>query len=89
MKAEKAAEREKSRLQPHQLEVLPWLHQLGCSDRDSRIAVERCRDMPDAPLEVRVKRSLSWFGARLARTVKPITPAPARRISIETEAPLA
>ena len=71
-KAEKAAEREASRLQPHQLEVLPWLEQLGCSKPQSRIAVERCRDMADAPLEDRVKRALSWFGARVARTV----PAP-------------
>jgi len=29
-RAGKAAEAERSRLQPHQLEVLPWLEQLGC-----------------------------------------------------------
>jgi hypothetical protein len=68
-KAEKANAAEASRLQPHQLEVIPWLLQLGCSKPDSRIAVERCRDMADAPLEDRVKGALRWFGARLSRTV--------------------
>jgi hypothetical protein len=73
--AEKAAERERSALQPHQVEVLPWLHQLGCRKDESRIAVERCRDMVDAPLEERVKRALGWFGTRIARTVS-YAPAP-------------
>jgi hypothetical protein len=68
---ERERQAEESRLQPHQLEVLPWLEQLGCRKDESRIAVERCRDMADAPLEERVKRALSWFGARIARTVKP------------------
>jgi len=31
--------------------------------------------MADAPLEERVKRALSWFGARIARTVS-YAPAP-------------
>jgi hypothetical protein len=74
-RAQKAAEREASRLQPHQLEVIPWLRELGCSEAHSRIAVERCRDMADARLEDRVKQSLRWFGARLARTVRPVAPA--------------
>jgi 5-methylcytosine-specific restriction endonuclease McrA len=74
-KAQKAAEREASRLQPHQLEVIPWLRELGCSEAHSRIAVERCRDMADAPLEDRVKQALRWFGARLSRTVSPVAPA--------------
>jgi len=74
-KAQKAAEREASRLQPHQLEVIPWLRELGCSEAQSRIAVERCRDMADARLEDRVKQALRWFGARLARTVKPVATA--------------
>ena len=77
--AQRRAEREKlaeeSRLQPHQLEVIPWLEQLGCSKQHSRIAVERCREMADAPLEDRVKRALSWFGARIGRTVLPAAPA--------------
>jgi hypothetical protein len=74
-RAEKAAEAERSRLQPHQLEVIPWLEQLGCRKDESRVAVERCRDMADAPLEERVKRSLTWFGARLGRKVLPVAAA--------------
>jgi hypothetical protein len=74
-KAQRAAERDASRLQPHQLEVIPWLRELGCSEAHCRIAVERCRDMADAPLEDRVKQSLRWFGARLSRTVRPVAHA--------------
>ena len=74
-KAKEAMAAEAERLQPHQLEVIPWLLQLGCNKADSRIAVERCRDMADAPLEHRMKRSLSWFGAKLSRTVS-YAPAP-------------
>ena len=74
-RAEKAAEAKRTRLQPHQIEVLPWLHQLGCPKDESRVAVERCRDMSAAPLEERVKCSLTWFGARISRTVS-FAPAP-------------
>jgi 5-methylcytosine-specific restriction endonuclease McrA len=74
--AEKAAEAERTRLQPHQVEVLPWLEQLGCRKDESRIAVESCRDMADTPLEVRVKRALSWFGARISQTVSYAPTAP-------------
>ena len=74
-RAEKAAEAERARLRPHQLEVIPWLLELGCSKDQSRAAVERCRDMADAPLEDRVKRALSWFGARIGRKVMPVGPA--------------
>jgi hypothetical protein len=73
--AGKAAEAERARLLPHQLEVIPWLEQLGCRKDESRVAVERCRDMADAPLEQRVKRSLTWFGARLGRKVLPAAAA--------------
>jgi 5-methylcytosine-specific restriction endonuclease McrA len=73
--AGKAAEAERARLLPHQLEVIPWLEQLGCRKDESRVAVERCRDMADAPLEQRVKRSLAWFGARLGRKVLPAAAA--------------
>jgi hypothetical protein len=75
LRAEKAAEADRARLQPHQLEVIPWLEQLGCRKDESRIAVERCLDMADAPLEERVKRSLNWFGARIGRKVLPMAPA--------------
>jgi len=72
-RAEKAEQAEQSRLQPHQLEVLPYLHKLGCRDGESRVAAALCRDMADAVLEDRVKRALSWFGARCSRKVTPVT----------------
>jgi hypothetical protein len=68
-RAERERQAEESRLQPHELEVIPWLRQLGCREDESRIAARRCREMQDAPLEDRVKRALSWFGARISRTV--------------------
>ena len=69
---------ETARLQPHQLEVIPWLRELGCRADDCRIAVERCRDMADAPLEDRVKTALRWFGARISRTIRPVSASDAR-----------
>ncbi|HXJ69140.1 MAG TPA: hypothetical protein VNM39_09550 [Verrucomicrobiae bacterium] len=66
---------EASRLEPHQLEVIPWLRELGWREAECRIAVERCRDMADAPLEERVKGALRWFGARIGRKVS-YSPAP-------------
>jgi chorismate synthase len=83
LRAGKVAKSERSRLQPHQLEVIPWLEQLGCRKDESCIAVERCRDMADSPLEERVKCSLSWFGARLGRKLLPVPPTFA-----DTAAPL-
>jgi 5-methylcytosine-specific restriction endonuclease McrA len=71
-RAEREQQAEASRLQPHELEVIPWLRQLGCREDESRIAARRCREMPDAPLEDRVKRALSWFGARLGRNEVPV-----------------
>ena len=69
---------ETARLQPHQLEVIPWLRELGCRADDCRTAVERCRDMADAPLEDRVKAALGWFGARISRTIRPVSASDAR-----------
>jgi 5-methylcytosine-specific restriction endonuclease McrA len=74
--AQRRAEREKraeeSRLRPHELEVIPYLRRLGCREDESRIAARCCRDMADASLEARVKRALSWFGARCSRTIKAV-----------------
>ena len=79
VKAQRRAEREKrteeSRLLPHELEVIPYLRKLGCLESESRVAARACREMAGAPLEDRVKRALSWFGARVGRTVKPATVA--------------
>jgi hypothetical protein len=72
-----------SRLLPHEEEVIPWLRQLGCREDESRIAATRCRDMAQASLEDRVKRALSWFGARIGRTVRPV----AAEVSVPASAP--
>jgi 5-methylcytosine-specific restriction endonuclease McrA len=78
-KAAKAKAREEkeaeSRLLPHEEEVVPWLRPLGFRDDESRIAVRRCRDMADAPLQARVKRALTYFGERIGRKVVPTTAA--------------
>jgi 5-methylcytosine-specific restriction endonuclease McrA len=76
-RAEREKQAEESRLLPHELEVLPWLRQLGCREGDSRIAARRCRGMEDAPLEDRVKRALSWFGERCSKTTRPAAVSPA------------
>jgi hypothetical protein len=76
-RTEREKQAEESRLLPHELEVLPWLRQLGCREGDSRIAARRCREMQDAPLEDRVKRALSWFGERCSRTTRPAAVSPA------------
>jgi hypothetical protein len=76
-RTEREKQAEESRLLPHELEVLPWLRQLGCREGDSRIAARRCRGMEDAPLEDRVKRALSWFGERCSRTTRPAAVSPA------------
>ena len=74
-KAERARIREEkeieSRLQPHEEEVVPWICALGMHEKEARIAARRCSDMAGARLEDRVKRALSFFGARISRTVKP------------------
>jgi hypothetical protein len=81
----KARERKEAEscLLPHEEEVIPWLRQLGCREDESRIAATRCRDMAQASLEDRVKRALSWFGARIGRTVRPV----AAEVSVPASAP--
>ena len=78
-KAERARIREEkereSCLLPHEEELVPWLGALGVRESEARIAAERCRDMPDAKLEDRVKRALSWFGDRISRKVMPVPEA--------------
>jgi hypothetical protein len=50
--------------QAHELEVVPWLRQLGFGAGESRDAAALCRDMADAPLEDRVRVALSYFRVR-------------------------
>jgi 5-methylcytosine-specific restriction endonuclease McrA len=55
--------------QSHELEVVPYLRQLGYSARESRDAAALCRDMRDASLETRVRVALTHF--RLRGTTEP------------------
>jgi len=60
-----------ARLLPHEEEVVPWICALGMHESDARMAAKRCREMPEARLEDRVKRALTWFGDRVSRRVQP------------------
>jgi hypothetical protein len=88
-RAEREQQAEASRLQPHELEVIPWLRQLGCREDESCIAARRCREMSDAPLEDRVKRALSWFGARLGRKEVPASAAAEGSVCSPAQSPAA
>jgi hypothetical protein len=70
-RAREEKERE-SRLEPHEEEVVPWICALGMHEKEARIAARRCSDMAGARLEDRVKRALSFFGARISRTISPV-----------------
>jgi len=62
---------------------VPWICALGIREHEARIAARRCGDMADARLEDRVKRALSFFGARISRTISPV-PAVANTGGIPT-----
>ena len=60
-------EKEKEpRLLPHEEEVVPWICALGIHEKEARIAARRCNDMADTRIEDRVKRALTFFGARIS-----------------------
>jgi len=42
----------------HALEVIPWLRHLGMRGDEARQWAESCEDMPDAPLEERLRHAL-------------------------------
>jgi hypothetical protein len=59
-------------------DVVPWLRALGFSAAEARRAAERCEDIPNAPLEERVRVALSSFrvrGMRVERAVSCREPA--------------
>jgi hypothetical protein len=43
------------------LDVAPWLRKLGFKKDEARLAAEHCANMPDAPLELRVRAALSFL----------------------------
>jgi 5-methylcytosine-specific restriction endonuclease McrA len=58
-----------ARAQAAVAEVIPWLRRLGFRADEARQAAAFCETIPDAPLEERVRRALSFFHAKPARAV--------------------
>jgi 5-methylcytosine-specific restriction endonuclease McrA len=55
-----------ARAQAAAAEVIPWLRRLGFRADEARQAAAFCETIPDAPLEERVRRALSFFHAKPA-----------------------
>jgi len=49
---------------PDERDVVPWLRELGFNAREARSAAAYCSDLPDAPLEERVRAALRYFHPR-------------------------
>ena len=63
-KAEQLAARPAAASEPEERDVVPWLRQLGFNAREARSAAALCSDIPDAPLEQRVRVALRYFHPR-------------------------
>ena len=59
-----------------QSELIPWLRRLGFSAAEARRGATRCTDIPDAPLEERLKAALRSLAPASARTTMPASGAP-------------
>jgi len=59
-----ASEKRVRRNETDDRDVVPWLRALGVRADDARKAAERCASIPDAPLEERVRRALTFCGPR-------------------------
>jgi hypothetical protein len=57
---------------PDDNDVVPWLRALGFSAAEARRGAERCRHMPDASLEERVRHALSCFRVRGTHVAAPL-----------------
>jgi len=64
MREQRAAAQAAARARAAAAEVIPWLRQLGFRADEAQRAAKRCEDMPDAPLEERVRAALSTFRGR-------------------------
>jgi len=64
MREKRAAAQAAARARAAAAEVIPWLRQLGFRADEAQRAAKRCEDMPDAPLEERVRAALSSFRGR-------------------------
>jgi hypothetical protein len=47
-----------------ELDVVPWLRKLGFRAEQAREAAKLCESIPNAPLEDRIRRALSFFHPR-------------------------
>ena len=66
-KAEQLAPRPAGASEPEEPDVVPWLRQLGFNAREARSAAALCSDIPDAPLEERVRVALRYFHPRVGQ----------------------
>jgi hypothetical protein len=57
--------------------VIPWLRSLGCTLERARHGAELCAQMPDAPLEDRLKVALRGLSAHLGHRLSPGAMSPA------------
>jgi len=63
-KAEQLAARPAAASEPEERDVVPWLRQLGFNMREARSAAALCSDIPDAPLERRLRVALKYLHRR-------------------------
>ena len=62
--AEARAKTEAEAARARELDVVPWLRSLGFKADEAKEAAKLCGDLPNATLEERVKRALSFFKPR-------------------------
>ncbi len=65
-----AAARAQAAAEAKERDVVPWLRALGFKATESRNAAALCEDIPDASLEERVRKALSFADVRGARVVR-------------------
>jgi hypothetical protein len=53
-------------------DVVPWLRALGFNAGEARRAAALCEDMPEASLEERVRRALTFFHVRGTRVIRAV-----------------
>ena len=61
---------------PSHLDVIPWLRQLGFKAEEARRGAARCADIPDAPLEERMRVALQGLAPACARRATPMANCP-------------
>ena len=75
------AEQARTATEQDERDVVPWLRQLGFNMREAQAAAALCSDIPDAPLEERVRVALRYVHPRVAggrRAMITTAPGPPR-----------